>query len=406
MIMRVNIMQSARLRSSLQRYLGYGPMAALAVILFGVSANITSGLKPLILDSHVRFINLSISGAGDVISIEFLFGAIACYLVSLKIATWNRFYMAFGAIVLMLCGNLGAAYSTDVFGIYASRLIAGIGHGAGYGVLAGAIAGSHSPERLGSAYTVVAMSTVMLASFAAPTTQSIVGSSGLYILILLAVCLGAITLPFFPKRPSSEHVDLIFKNDVSVEASRFAVASVLVGTLFYFMAVGGVWPYFGQLMQANDVAYDVSSKAIGYATAASIAGALCAAGLGVRYGRILPIAGALLLQICALSAPLIFPSVGMVYIVSSICFMFGWLFFFPYLLGLLSILDPYGKICSRGYTIALFCFGFGPFLAARLVSMSGLYLVLWMGLFFLLFAFVIFVATLRRMADVSRDVLP
>ena len=51
--------------------------------------------------------------------------------------------------------------------------------------------------------------------------------------------------------------------------------------------------------------------------------------------------------------------------------MFVWLMFFPYLMGIVSELDPIGRLAGVGYALQSVGFAIGPALAALMIPGGG-----------------------------------
>lgn len=375
--------------------LGYAPAAAIAVVLFGMGAHLSAAIKPVILDTHVKFLNVTQSAAGDLLFVEFLAAAVASFLIASRVHVWDRRVLAIGALAVMVAGDAASLFARDFVAMGVLRFIAGAGHGLGLGLLAASIAGSSQPDRLGGIYTVLAMLSGMLVGLLAPSMQAAFGGGGLFLMFVLGVVPAAVMVARFPRYPQ-RRVRVGLVPSTTAELDVKTIASVLLAIVLYYVSVGGVWPYFGQLLQGTGLSYESSARVIGVATGAGVMGALTASVLGSRFGRLAPVTFALSVQSLACFALIAFPHSRHVAEVAAICFTFSWLMFFPYLLGILSAMDGRGRVSVLGFSAQLFCFGFGPFVAARLVDFGGMQLIAWMGAVPIACALLMFVSIVRR----------
>jgi predicted MFS family arabinose efflux permease len=137
-----------------------------------------------------------------------------------------------------------------------------------------------------------------------------------------------------------------------------SVASVL----FFFMGVGAVWTYFGQIgaqasLKASDVANGMS-----LAVLAGGLGALFALFIANKVSRWPPLFIGLAFALLAMF--LVFGEVNALqFAVAGAMIMFGWNFSYPFMLGILAQLDVSGRLVAMGVAMSNFGFAGGPALA-------------------------------------------
>ena len=101
--------------------------------------------------------------------------------------------------------------------------------------------------------------------------------------------------------------------------------------------------------------------------------------LGTRLGRIAPITLSLLASTGCLLALLFFGN-KLVYALVIQFYMFFWLLFFPYLMGIVSELDPVGRLAGVSYALQSIGFAIGPALAALLITGGGYAALFYLGI--------------------------
>lgn len=376
---------------------GYPPLAALAVILLGVAAYQTSGLKPVILDTHISYYGISVARAGDLIAGELCAAAFGTLLVSLRIHCWNRQAMAAGALLVMTLGDGLTIFVRDASWLVAARLVAGFGHGLALGVFSGAMASSRQPDRMGAIYTVAGVGLTAVVPFASPILQEAIGGGGLYLIFLAAALPAVACLHFFPRRASNETIPSAGGEDARATPIGAAdTALILLAVVICYSALGGFWVYLGQFLQQAGASYARAAQVVGLGNLALVGGTLAAAMMGSRFGRRKPLLISLpAIALACVSFNLV-PGSQFAYTVATILTFLAFGFFWPYCLGLWSAVDASGRVAVMGFATASLSIGIGPFVAARIVERAGLGAVIWTSsaLFALSIAF--FAAILRR----------
>lgn len=377
--------------------LGYSPMAALAVILLGVAAYQTSGLKPVILDTHINYYGIGIAHAGDLIALELCAAAFGTLLVSLRIHLWNRQLMAAGALLVMVLGDGLTIFVHDAVWLVAARMLAGFGHGLALGVFSGTMASSRQPDRMGAIYTVSGVGLTAITPFVSPLVQQAIGGGGLYFLFLLCAVPAIMLLHFFPRAASNGPAALLAQSEKQPAPIGFAdIALILAGVVVCYSALGGFWVYLGQFLQNAGASYARAAQVVGLGNLALVGGTLAAAVIGSRYGRRKPIFISLpAIALACLSFNLL-PGSQTAYTAATIVTFLAFGFFWPYCLGLWSAVDTSGRVAVLGFATASLSIGIGPFFAARIVDWAGLHAVIWVSAALFAISIAFFALILRR----------
>lgn len=346
------------------------PISLLTIMLTGIAGVMVMGLLPIIATAFVEYMRFSESQAGYVLAAEMSGFAVGTLLISARVHIWNRRVLALSGLIILSLGNLIClgVHSFDLMLI--ARLSIGLGGGVVAGVMAASIAATGSPDRFFGFYTVLTLSTSAILMSFSPALLILFGIKGLFSLLacmtLPALCL----IRNFPEFAVSRKTSIAGTPASSRKMPLKIVMTVGIATLAYYIGTGGVWPYMSQVGKAQGYTIQTIGILLAVAQIFGVIGAMVPVFLGVRLGRVLPISFSIITSICCLLALLIFSN-KLVYALVLQLYMFVWLLFFPYLMGIVSELDPAGRLAGVSYALQSIGFAIGPALAALLISEGG-----------------------------------
>jgi len=346
--------------------------------LIGMSGALVIGLKPILLSLYVNHASISQVDAGYMISAEVLAAVIGTLWVAFRVPWWGQQRQLSAALLVLICGNLLAAIADGAIQLLMARILAGLGAGFTTGIFAAAMAGSANPGRRFGLFTILLLLIAAAAFSLAPQAIEMAGMAGLFLMLcILPVLAWVFLLCTSPKSLSAARqvtppraVENTSSGPLTALKSSSGVF-LAVGALAYYLAVGGVWPYMGQIGLAAKLTPDQIAQVFGVSQLWGALGAIVPMAVGSRIGRIKPIIFALGIGILSMSAIFLWLEQARVFIMASQAFMFGWLMFFPYLMGLSACLDTEGGFSSLVYTIQNIGFFVGPALCAQAVSIGG-----------------------------------
>jgi len=180
---------------------------------------------------------------------------------------------------------------------------------------------------------------------------------------------------------------------VDLSAPHRALA--LAGMFIYFLGQGVVWAYLFLIGLAGgaseqEVAYGLTASQF-----AGVAGAFCAAQLGSRIGRTLPLGASILLTLLPLLA--LFGPTGALLFGGMVCiYNYAWNVAQPYMLAAMAAFDRSGRTVINATACQMLGLANGPWIAARVINDEGFANVLWLGIALFAVSFVLFVLPLRR----------
>lgn len=356
------------------------PVSLLTMMLTGIAGVVVMGLIPIVATAYVEYLRFTESQGGYVLAAEMSGYALGTLLISTRVHIWNRRTIALSGLVILLLGNLICLglHSFDLMLI--ARLSIGLGGGGVAGVMAASIAASGSPDRFFGFYTVLTLSTVAVLMSLTPVLLASFGIKGLLSLLAFMTLPALCLVRNFPEFTLVSKQDALEKKTLSWrEMPLNLIIIVSVATLAYYVGTGGVWPYMSQVGRSMGFTMQETGNLLAVAQLFGVAGALVPVFLGVRLGRIPPVTFSLLVSVSCLLALLTLDN-KLVYALVVQFYMFVWLLFFPYLMGIVSELDPLGRLAGISYALQSVGFAVGPALAALLLTRGGYDALFYLGI--------------------------
>jgi predicted MFS family arabinose efflux permease len=302
--------------------------------------------------------------------------ALATAAISLLQRRFTRRHIALVGLLLLLAGDIASTQRLDIFGFGLVRVLAGIGEGTAAGVMAATISGMSAPDRLMGTYNGLAMIILAAAFLAAPVLVSHWGMAAVFI------ALAATTLPAllfnnrYPDSPAAR-IEGAGRTAPTPPLAVGPAALALAGTASFYLALGGIWPFMGEVGRHHGLSTDQVARVLSLSQIAGAAGSFLPALVGRRLGRTLPLAGATLgatIAVVALMAPS-----GGAYGWAAPLFMGCAMLFFAYLMGVIAGVDPLGRVASLSFAIQTVGLGIGPAWAGLTVARFGDAGALWVG---------------------------
>ena len=355
------------------------PISLLTIMLTGIAGVVVAGLNPIIATAYVDYLNFSEAQAGYVLAADMSGFTIGTLLISTRIHIWNRRMIAVTGLIILLLGNLICVTLSSFDVLLIARLFIGLGSGGVASAMAASLAASGSPDRYFGFYTILTLSTCAILMLLTSGLMIMFGIKGLFYLLaamtLPAFCLVRNFPEFAGTSDDGRHSASASWRDMPLNI----VIIVSVATLVYYIGTGGVWPYISQVGKAQGFTNEEIGKLLAMAQLFGIAGAMVPIVLGSRLGRALPIAFSLL---ASMSCLIVLLTLGgkPVYALVVQLYMFVWLLFFPYLMGIVSELDPLGRLAGVSYALQSVGFAVGPALAALLITGGGYAALFYLGI--------------------------
>jgi MFS family permease len=286
----------------------------------------------------------------------------------------------------VVAGNLGSLATVDPVAFAAWRLVAGLGCGVLVSLSFTMIGLTANPDR-NFGYLIAAVLTYgAFGLWLMPAAFDLVGMRG--VIVFFAV-FPLIALPLLRHLPSSGEEQVQVESD-AVDLGAGLRAMAVATMLVYFLAQGVVWAYLFLIGLAGGVDEQGVANGLTLSQFLGIGGALLAAAVGKRYGRLLPLCIGILGGIL----PLLFlydRFSALQYAVVVGVYNFAWNMTHPYLLAAMASFDRGGRLVVHAVGAQMLGLAIGPAIAAAVLQADDYGRVVTLGivLFFVSWALVL-----------------
>jgi predicted MFS family arabinose efflux permease len=324
-------------------------------------------LGPLVVGALVTDLGFSPQQGGNMIFAELGGAAFATFPAFWWLTNVNWRKVLYLALGLTIVGNLVSATVSDPWTLGMVRFGTGIGVGTIMLVTLTTVGLTANQERVFGFWQTGQIIFAAIALFTMPFVIPVVGVHGFYVSLAIVMAILATVVRNFPEAGAARSG---FRwSELAPQVRRLAPLA-LIGLIFFYIAVGGVWNFVERMGDA--AGFD--PKFIGYTLAGvsvvGVAGALTATWLSTRLGRIIPFAAGIL--IIAASFVLLYGlSSQSIFILSAFLFKYGWWFISPYLLANMTTLDPTGRLITATNFVIAFGQALGPLVVGFMLVESA-----------------------------------
>jgi predicted MFS family arabinose efflux permease len=313
-------------------------VAVLASVCTAFSSQMT---MPLWIAASIHHLGISDEIAGRVGAAEFTAVALVSLAVGMSLEKANiRKLMAIGMVVLIL-GNLLSAIAPGAVLLALGRVACGLGKGMVVGVSFGLLAGTANPTR---SFAIINGGYACFAAgfyFLTPSVVAWGGAAGVFLMLAVAATLGAGLLVWYPRErlQASRSAVLPLR-----ELPAFGWVAALMLTL---LAVGhsAVWTFIARLGEQHNLTHGQIGSTLSVAALLTVAGPALASILDVRHGFALPLSCGVILK-AGIAAGLTYTASAGGYFVLTPAFLLLNLFIIPYVMGMMSLADPVGRLAG------------------------------------------------------------
>jgi len=300
-------------------------------------------------------------------------------------------------ILLSSSGNLLSTITADATSFAVLRCLTGVGSGVLISLSFTAIGLTANPDRNFGWLIMWVLIYGALGFLVMPSAYELVGMKGVLIFFALFNLLALPFVRFFPVSGES-HV-MIDESAVTLPPLYRSLAVVTM--LFYFVAQGAVWAYLFLIGTSNGITEDDVSYGLTLSQFFGIVGALAAAAITCRFGRLTPVALGLLASILSLMA--LMGDIGaFTYMIAVCLFNLAWNNTHPYLLAALASFDRSGRTVERGVAAQMIGLAIGPAIAANVIADDNYSNVIWLGIALFAAALVAIVGPVLKQSSIQR----
>jgi predicted MFS family arabinose efflux permease len=294
-------------------------------------------------------------------------------LVSLGLAPLahrlDRRMLGVGGIAVLVAGNLLSAAGAGFTHLVVARAFTGFGEGALQAVMAATAAGTRAPDRTFSIITLGIV--VMSVSVFLGLPPLIDGRDPRAVFVLMGL-LAALMLPVMLALPRRAPAATVAAGGASPRVWSPLPVAALLGLMLFSIAGNVAWFYVERIGHHLGLSMAQSGRALAIASVVSLAGPLLAHQLSSRFGRTMPLVAAYAV-VGGGSLCLTLTDSGAVFTLSislaSAALMFG----MPCHMGLLSVMDPAGRLAAAARGFMAVGITLSPAIAGSLVLLDGAY---------------------------------
>lgn len=372
-----------------------GTPAIVAALALSVTGVLMFKVLPLLVGAaadqfHVGPRELGLLASSDLVGIT-----VASLLAPLWVrrVDWRRAGLA--ALVLVAAGNFASAFAPSLTALLALRVATGLGEGMASGLALVILSDTRHPDRAFALAVAAPILVGLLAFQAMPPLAAAWGYDGVVLALAALAALFALLMPALPAR--GRPVEPRGTGAARTGGPRWLVATALVAALLYHVGLGAVWAFVERMGVAAGFAPAAIGATLGIAVVFGLAGASLAAIVGVRYGRLWPIALAVAGQ-CAALLLLREPMTHAGFAVAACAFQFLWLLSVPYQLGIIAQADAGGRLFVLALAFQAGGVALGPMIGGALLGAEGFGPVRALTAATLLASLVLYVPVVRALA--------
>ncbi len=382
------------------------PNAIIAALLLGCVGVFAIMAQPILVEVLVSKANLEGSAAGNITAVEALGTALGPVLA---MAWMQRVSWRLAAVVALLAvigGNAASTMLTDTSLLMALRFLVGLlGEGTAFALAIAIIGGTEHKDR-NFAFLIAAQVMLGVLFFLVLPLPREAGVAGVMLPLAALALVALATVGWVPRPAPGAHGH--GGAAVAGASSAPAVAALAV-MLIWCTGLGAVWAFVKLIgveltcgdcdEQGKAAAAIAVGQALGLSTALAVVGALAAAALADRFGRILPVTVALLMQFAMVM--LLQGEMGWAqFAATAATFQAFWNLTGPYMMGAIALGDGTGRVSLLMPTAQIGGFFLGPTIVGLFLGNgTGLGAANAVGATCFLLALVLFVPVARRIGS-------
>lgn len=318
-----------------------------------------------IVDGLVTGLGFSNPQAGTVGAANIYGASVGSFLAVLAIRRIAWRPALFVLLSLLLVLDLGSIAIREPGVLIAMRALHGLVGGMAVGVTYSVMARTRSPDRAFGMLLLVQFGLGGLGVMFLPTLVPDYGTRILFLSLAALTACALVALALVPRLDGAHQANAAAAG--KLPSSTRTTATIVLLALFLFqggnMALGA---FIIRLGEHFHLGRDFIGHALGWATWIGAAGAGLVIMMGARFGRARPLLVAMLLTLAG-TAGFYWSGRQPVFFIANIGTAITWSFVVPYLFGMLSRLDPSGRLATLGGFLSKLGLASGPMLAGRLL---------------------------------------
>ena len=347
---------------------------------------------PIMTEVLVGSLGLSAKSAGQIFAVEALGTALAPLAATLWMGRVRWRTAAIVALLIVIAGNIVSSYQTTAGALTVLRFAVGfLGQGTAFTLAIGIISSTSQKDR-NFAFLIAAQVVLGVLCFLLLPLPKDAGVSGVLLPLAGLALLTLATVGWVPKPTAAAGSHGAAGSGGSVGPAFIALAVMLI----WCTGLGSIWAFVKLIGSSGGIDPAQVGVALGISTGVATLGALAAAWLGDRIGRIIPVTVALLVQVAMimlLQGQMSF----LQFAVTAAVFQIFWNLTGPYLMGTIALSDNSGKISLLIPTAQIGGFFLGPVIAGQFLKGQGFGPANTVAIICFLLALALFIPTAMRL---------
>ncbi|MEO7014776.1 MAG: hypothetical protein ABI127_10725, partial [Dokdonella sp.] len=204
------------------------------------------------------------------------------------------------------------------------------------------------------------------------------GARILFLVLAALTVIALVSMLAIPKRLGKNRS----KAELAGLPASYRKLTVVLALLALFLFQGGnmaLAAFIIRLGEHAHLARDFIGQALGWATWIGAAGAGLVIFMGTRFGRLRPLIAAFLLTFAG-TAGFFWSESQAIFMIANVGTAITWSFVVPYLFGMISRLDPSGRLAALGGFVSKSGLASGPLVAGLLLRTDNFDLLIWAAL--------------------------
>ncbi|NQY88401.1 MAG: MFS transporter [Colwellia sp.] len=361
------------------------------IVVLGVLSVVVLFVAPVLIGAMVSVLDFSEAQAGYVISAELAGMSLGTIIALYYCSRSNWRITILVALSLMIIGNLTSFYVQNFSYLIVCRFFVGIAAGVSMSFCIAIIGLTRNPDRIFAFWVTGQLLFGSVGLYILPNLFAVLGFNFVYLIVAILIFVLLFLLRFLPQHGKASEVSKNeFFNDNLAQpkfVSLFAYFG-LVAIFVFYVGQYGIWTYLERMAVDAQIIGETIGKMLALATVTGVFGALSAAFLSAKYGRVLPILSGGTLSMIAMLI-LLSPINQSDFLVAICLFSFTFNFILPYLMACVANVDTSGKLImitniSTGAGLAG-----GPALAGLLLEESSYDVIIWNGIMFTILSLIL-----------------
>ena len=331
-----------------------------------------------IVDGLITGLGFSNAQAGMVGSAN-IYGASVGALCAVFVVRRIEWRPALVVLFSILIGiDLVSTVIVDPNVLIAVRAVHGFIGGLTVGIVYSVMARLNSPDRAFGVLLVLQFGLGGLGVMFLPQLVPLYGARILFFVLAALTVIAMVSMLAIPKRLGKNRSNA----ELAAMPASYRKLTVVLSLLALFLFQGGnmaLAAFIIRLGEHADLARDFIGQALGWATWIGTAGAGLVIFMGTRFGRLRPLIAAFLLTFAG-TAGFFWSSSEPIFMIANVGTAITWSFVVPYLFGMISRLDPTGRLAALGGFVSKCGLASGPLVAGLLLRTDNFDLLIWAAL--------------------------